>query len=802
MPRYLYLDDVRFASLNLNEAPGPARTRIKLDLPKEMGHTTDARGELARRQVDGLILGLNRGWAGRSHFRLMAQAHGKGLPVYFYWPREEAIELVDPARRALHLRVAALARLYSIYRRRPLGSTEPGESLPEPPREVTAASRLAIPESGPVSGLGIYVRLDYWAKFESGGSYGHTCHVARELGRRTRDMLALLPHRFAMLDDFGLRQVLLTNPDELASERDIIRANRHYYPILRAVFEVERPAYVYERVVLGSFAVARLCQELGIPYIAEYNGSEISLGRSFGSTGYVYERDLLRIEDFTFRAATLIVVVSKHIKSDLVRRGIDPAKILVNPNGGDPEMYAPGTPAEREAIRGSLGFTPDDRVVGFCGTFGGWHGIDVLAAAIPKVCAADPKCRFLLIGDGNFKHLVDETVSKHGLSSRVISVGRTTQAEGARYQKACDLLVSPHSRNMVDSPFFGSPTKLFEYMGYGVGIVASDLEQIGEVLSPALRPHEIGEKTVSAERGVLCRPGDVDDFVEGVLRLARAEAASRALGANARQALLEHFTWSAHVDRIWLALAGRPARVPGISEDEEVASNAAQGGAVPATGERDDLLEGLAGQLGAGRRRVLAFAIENPAVLAPLKGADTDLVIVEPWARNWSAFLDDFGPRASVLSGALDSIPAGAEPFDAVVTERGLDFGRSPKDFFEWAARLVREGGRVRARVRLHSALRFWADQVLLRGLAQKQLGDYSPDEVVARSEPILTPDMVARTFHAEEIRRLAAAFGEADLRGRDPEPTAGILRALQGLGLGRSSFRSDLSVTFRGGKA
>jgi glycosyltransferase involved in cell wall biosynthesis len=804
MPRYLYLDDVRFATLDLKDAPGPSRSRLRLDLPHEMGHTTNAPGELARQEVDGLILGLNRGWAGRSHFRLMAQARARGLPVFFYWPREEAIELVDARRRALHLRVAALARLYSAYRRRPLGSTEPGETLPEPPRVVHPPTALTIPEKGTVEGLGIYVRLDYWAKFESGGSYGHTCHVARELGRRTGNLLALLPHRFAMLDEFGLRQVLLTNPDELASERDIIRANRHYYPILRAVFEVERPAYIYERVVLGSFAVARLCQELGIPYIAEYNGSEISLGRSFGSTGYVYERDLLRIEDFTFRAATLIVVVSKHIKSDLVRRGIDPAKILVNPNGGDPEMYAPGTPAERETIRGSLGFAPDDRVIGFCGTFGGWHGIDVLAAAIPKVCAADAKSRFLLIGDGNFKHLVDETVAKHGLSSRVISVGRTTQADGARYQKACDVLVSPHSRNMVDSPFFGSPTKLFEYMGYGVGIVASDLEQIGEVLSPALRPGAIGETAVTAERGVLCRPGDVDEFVDGVLHLIRDPAVSRALGANARKALLDHFTWSAHVERIWLALAGRSARVPGISEEVEIdskAARAAPGGAVLAGGERDDLLEGLTDQLG-GSRRILAFAIENPGVLAPLKDANVDLVILEPWARRWSAFVLDFGPRARVISGTLDSIPADAEPFDALVTERGFDFGGSPRHLFESAARLVRRGGRMRARVRIHSSLRFWGDQVLLRGLAQKQLGDYSPDEVVARSEPILTPDMVSRTFHASEIRLLAEEFGAAHLRSRDPEPAGGLARALHRLGLGRSGFRSDLSLTFPGGKA
>ena len=52
------------------------------------------------------------------------------------------------------------------------------------------------------------------------------------------------------------------------------------------------------------------------------------------------------------------------------------------------------------------------------------------------------------------------------------------QAEGARLLKACDIFVSPHNSHMVDSKFFGSPTKVFEYMAIGGGIVASDLEQI------------------------------------------------------------------------------------------------------------------------------------------------------------------------------------------------------------------------------------------------------------------------------------------------------------------------------------
>ena len=103
-----------------------------------------------------------------------------------------------------------------------------------------------------------------------------------------------------------------------------------------------------------------------------------------------------------------------------------------------------------------------------------------------------PAVKFLLIGDGTHKPQLDAEVERHGLDDRVRRVGRVPQAEGARLLKACDIYVSPHNSHMVDSRFFGSPTKIFEYMAMGGGIVASDLEQIGEVLSPALRAGRSG----------------------------------------------------------------------------------------------------------------------------------------------------------------------------------------------------------------------------------------------------------------------------------------------------------------------
>jgi glycosyltransferase involved in cell wall biosynthesis/ubiquinone/menaquinone biosynthesis C-methylase UbiE len=370
-------------------------------------------------------------------------------------------------------------------------------------------------------------------------------------------------------------------PSATNNEDDIAAATPYYLSLLRPAFEELRPAYIYERMCLGNSAGALLSAEFDVPYILEYNGSEISMRRSFEGAGYVYEAEYLETEALAFEQATLVSVVSAEIRTSLVARGVDPSKIVVNPNGVDLEAYAPAPPVQRDEIRRGLGFDGSDRVVGFTGTFGGWHGIDVLSEAIPRICREAPNAKFLLIGDGHFKRLVDRAVQSYGLERQVLSMGRVAQVEGARLLKACDIYVSPHSTHMIDSKFFGSPTKLFEYMALGGGIVASDLEQIGQVLSPALTPDEAAAGAeVSRERAVLCEPGDVDQFVRAVVALVRQPDLARALGRNAHEAARDHYSWTRHVANLWLFLAGgttsadivpdlrrKPKRAGGPAED-------------------------------------------------------------------------------------------------------------------------------------------------------------------------------------------------------------------------------------------
>lgn len=312
-----------------------------------------------------------------------------------------------------------------------------------------------------------------------------------------------------------------------------------------------------KRLVLGNASVARACKRLGIPYIAEFNGSELTMSREFGGREMNNAEVLQAIETESFHLADIISVVSQPVKDEVVALGIPPEKILVNPNGVDLESYHPLPDDERTNLRAELGFGPDDVVLGFCGTFGGWHGIEVLAEAMPQIATARPNAKFLLIGGGNFKHLVTDKIAETGIADKVVDAGMVPQREAARLLAACDVFLSPHSRNMGSKPFFGSPTKLFEYMAYGIGIVCSDLVQLGEVMRPALTLADRDGTRRADARSVLVRPASVEDLVEATIWLVDEPDLRRALGANALAAARDYYSWDVHVQSLWEFALGR-----------------------------------------------------------------------------------------------------------------------------------------------------------------------------------------------------------------------------------------------------
>jgi len=387
-------------------------------------------------------------------------------------------------------------------------------------------------------GTPVYLRTDLVFGVRAGGSVGHIAGVLNQL-----DALVGRP-LFLTSDPMpGVKPQIETSvigPDDRFRHcSELAALNYHgtfHKQALRALGS-RTPALVYQRYSANNFCGLKLARQLGVPLVLEYNGSEVWVSRHWGHPRR-HEALTERIELLNVRAADLVVVVSQPMREELISRGVAADRILVNPNGVDPEVYHPEVDGSEIRQRYDL---QGKCVLGFIGTFGRWHGADVLAEAFGRLLRERPvdrqRVRLLLVGDGNLMPQVRESLERSDANSCAVLTGLVPQADGPAHLAACDVLVSPHVPNPDGTPFFGSPTKLFEYMAMGRGIVASNLDQIGEVLS-----HD--------RTAWLVEPGNVEALTAGLARLIDEVTLRQRLGTAARCEAVARYTWRQHTERI------------------------------------------------------------------------------------------------------------------------------------------------------------------------------------------------------------------------------------------------------------
>jgi glycosyltransferase involved in cell wall biosynthesis len=390
-----------------------------------------------------------------------------------------------------------------------------------------------------VRGRPLYLRTDLVFGLTSGGSVGHTAGVLNNLEAFTdRPIFATTDRLPTVRPDI---ETWIVRPDGRFrdfNELPAIAFNLSALQRLETRLKADPPAFVYQRYSLGNFTGAALADRLGVPFVLEYNGSELWIQRNWAEGRLKYADLAERIETFNLQRADLIVVVSDVMADELRERGVEEHRVLVNPNGVDIERYRPDLePAQIREELAQGGRT----VLGFIGTFGPWHGAEALAEAFVRLLRNRPeyrdRVRLLMIGDGDRFEATRRVVLDGGAENEVVFTGRTAQEDGPALLAACDILVSPHVPNADGSRFFGSPTKLFEYMAMGRGIAASDLEQIGQVLE-----HD--------RTAWLVPPGDVDALVEGLRALIDDPERRARLGVAAREVAVARHTWREHTRRI------------------------------------------------------------------------------------------------------------------------------------------------------------------------------------------------------------------------------------------------------------
>jgi len=407
----------------------------------------------------------------------------------------------------------------------------------------------------------LFINPNLWFGVKAGGSVGHIAGVANGLVHAgfQVDYVAASSNR---LLDSNVDHVALNPLKTFAFPYELNRFRFHRYVTSTAnkLMHGDRHALIYQRHALGNYSGALLSRAYKIPLILEYNSSEVWVAQHWGETLH-FQKAFGDAENVCLKHAHLVVTVSSVLQKELIDRGVPSERIVCYPNCVDPRIHNPNliTREQVQRIKVKHSIPEDAVVVGFVGTFGPWHGIEVLARSIQALVEthgeflAARRVRFLLVGDGPRMRDVRSLIDAETCRRFATLTGLIPQEEATAYLAACDVLVSPHIANADGTRFFGSPTKLFEYMAMGKAIIASRLEQIGDVLANSLTAANLpihDPAGTESELAVLSAPGNVGELTRSLLFLTDKPAWRAILGKNARKEATSKYTWDKHTSMI------------------------------------------------------------------------------------------------------------------------------------------------------------------------------------------------------------------------------------------------------------
>ncbi len=299
-----------------------------------------------------------------------------------------------------------------------------------------------------------------------------------------------------------------------------------FYRLWRA-YRHHRPDLVYERYNLFLLTGLWLKRLTGVPLVLEINSPLTDERLAYGNLRLA---GLARRTDrWTWRAADLVLPVTD-VLADYVRgAGVAEGRVLVTPNGIDPQRFPPDL--DGAEVRDRLGL--DGRIVmGFTGFVRAWHGLDQVVGLLPE----HPKLHLLIVGDGPARPDLEAQAESLGVRERLTCIGVVPHDAVAAHLAAFDIALQSAS-----TPW-ASPLKLFEYMAAGCAIIAPDQPNLREVL-------------VDEETALLFETGSTDPLRAAIHRLVVDAALRNRLGSNAQRAIVERgFTWRTSAQRILATL--------------------------------------------------------------------------------------------------------------------------------------------------------------------------------------------------------------------------------------------------------
>lgn len=229
------------------------------------------------------------------------------------------------------------------------------------------------------------------------------------------------------------------------------------------------------------------------------------------------------------RLTTHFVTVANAMRDQYLAAGIGtPAQYTRIFSGFNLQPYLDAR--DDSGLRKELGLKEDDFVVGKIARLFELKGHENLFDVAPDVIRANPRIKFLLLGDGEWRRRFERRIDELGIRSHVVFAGLVSPTEVPRYVGVMNALAHLSRRE-------GLPRALPQAMAAGKPVIAFDCDGAGEVC-------------MNGETGVLLHPGDLAGLKKKLIELAADSSRCVALGTAGQALVRERFSVERMVDEL------------------------------------------------------------------------------------------------------------------------------------------------------------------------------------------------------------------------------------------------------------
>lgn len=230
------------------------------------------------------------------------------------------------------------------------------------------------------------------------------------------------------------------------------------------------------------------------------------------------------IENFTYRNADKIIVISEDFKKNIMAKGVPEDKIVVVYNWVDQNAVV-DIPREQNKLIEKYGLDPNKFYVTYCGNIGLTQNMEMLVE-VAKAVEANEEIHFVLVGEGAFKKELEKIIEEKNIHN-------ITLLPFQPYEDISHVFSLGDVGIIISKPGVGAnsvPSKTWSIMSASRPVLANfDENEIKSILQ-------------DNECGVFTKAGDKVAFTDAIIWLYENREKCKEYGKNGRQFVMDNLT--------------------------------------------------------------------------------------------------------------------------------------------------------------------------------------------------------------------------------------------------------------------